>query len=182
MDHTGLTLLHRIQQGDERAFAELYDQYGGALYGVILKVVDDERVAEDVLQEGFSKIWRNAARYDESKGAPYTWMLNICRNVAIDKVRSAGFRNQQQNRSLDAKVYDNKAFSEEFNPNVIGLRQLVRRLPEKYRQMIDLAYFQGYTHKEIETELNLPLGTIKSRIRIALRELRKLTDDQNLKT
>ena len=180
MDHTGLPLLRRIQEGDERAFSELYDQYGGALYGVVLKVVNDERTAEDVLQEAFGKIWRNAARYDAGKGSPYTWMLNICRNTAIDKVRSANYRNHQQNRSLDAEVFDSKAFSEQFNPNVIGLRRLVNRLPEKYRKMIDLAYFQGYTHKEIEAELNLPLGTIKSRIRIALRELRKLTNDQNL--
>ena len=180
MDHNGLHLLQRIQRGDERALAELYDQYSGALYGVVLKVVGGEETAQDVLQEAFGKIWKNAARYDAGKGSPYTWMLNICRNTAIDKVRSQGFRQSQQNRSLDSDVFDSKAFSEEFNPNVIGLRALVKRLPAKYRQMIELAYFQGYTHKEIEAELKMPLGTIKSRLRIAIRELRKLTDDQNL--
>ena len=181
MDQTGLHLLQRIQQGDERAFAELYDQYGGALYGVVIQVVGDEATAQDVLQEGFSKIWRNAGRYEAKKGSPYTWMLNVCRNAAIDKVRSVGFRQQQQNRSLDSDVFDSRAFSEEFNPNVIGLRELVKRLPAKYRKMIEFAYFRGYTHKEIEAELNLPLGTIKSRLRIAIRELRKLTDDHNLR-
>ena len=181
MDQTGLQLIRRIQQGDERAFAELYDQYGGALYGVILKVVGEETIAQDVLQISFGKIWKNASRYEATKGSPYTWMLNICRNSAIDKVRSQAFRQQQQNRSLDSDVFDSKAFSEEFNPNVIGLRDFVKRLPTKYRRMIELAYFQGYTHKEIEAELNLPLGTIKSRLRIAIRELRKLTNDHNLR-
>ena len=177
MDNTGIQLIRRIQQGDEAAFAELYDQYSGALYGVIYRVVGSDSLAQDVMQETFSKIWRFAKSYEASKGKPYTWMLNIARNTAIDKLRSQGYRQGRQNQPMDSSVSDSKTHSQEFNPNVIGLREVVSKLEPKYRKMIELAYFKGYTHKEIEEELNLPLGTIKSRLRIALRELRKLTND-----
>lgn len=154
---------------------ELYDRYGAALYGIALKIVRDEGTAEDVVQDSFTKIWQNAKRYDATKGRLFTWMLNITRNTAIDKTRSA--QSRQKIQELDSAVYNNARMRTEMSTDSIGLRKIVKRLDPKYRQMIDLAYFGGYTHKEIEEALNLPLGTIKSRLRIAMRELRKMTAD-----
>lgn len=154
---------------------ELYDRYSEALYGIALRIVRDEGTAEDVLQDAFTKIWQNGQRYDAKKGRLFTWMLNITRNTAIDRIRSAQAR--QKIQALDDAVYNNPRMRTEQSTDSIGLRKIVQRLDPKYRAMIDLAYFGGYTHKEIEEKLNLPLGTIKSRLRIALRELRRMTQD-----
>ena len=101
-------------------------------------------------------------------------MLNIARNTAIDKTRSANFRNKGKIQTLDSSVYNIKA--DTFNPDYIGLKKMLDKLDPKYREILDLVYFQGFTQKEIEEHLNIPLGTIKSRVRIGLRELRKFFD------
>ncbi|MEM9921100.1 MAG: RNA polymerase sigma factor [Bacteroidota bacterium] len=148
----------------------LYDDYAPALYGVIFRIVKSEELAEDVLQDTFVKIWKNGPDYDASKGSLFTWMLNIARNTAIDLIRSAHHRRRQHMESPDQAAH----IGESFNVNHIGVNAIVDNLDEKYRKVIDLIYFQGYTHKEVVEELDIPLGTVKSRIRIALRELRKL--------
>jgi RNA polymerase sigma-70 factor (ECF subfamily) len=173
-------IIQGLQQQNKESISQLYDQYGPTLYGIILKIVQHEEIAKDVLQEVFVKIWKNGARYDTKKGSIFTWMLNIARNTAIDKTRSASFRQKGKIQDLDQTVYNNTSLTTEQNTDVIGLKSFVNGLDEKYREIIDLVYFRGYTQKEVEKHLNIPLGTVKSRVRIALRELKRIFDEQKI--
>ncbi len=157
---------------DERAIRLIYDQYSPALYGVVLKIVGSEQITDDVMQEAFTKVWRNSTLYDSSKGKLFTWLLNIFRNLAIDKTRSKQYRSQQI--QIEEKIVSTKVGSHSTNINTIGLTEVVQKLPPELKTLIDLAFYKGYTHKEIAAELNLPLGTVKSRIRRALVHLREL--------
>ncbi|MBL7950848.1 MAG: sigma-70 family RNA polymerase sigma factor [Flavobacteriales bacterium] len=170
-------LIAALQQGDQHALAALYDAYGGALYGVIMRVVEREELAQEVLQDTFVKIWRNAAGYDPGKGRPFTWMMNIARNAAIDMVRSAAVRHGESIRSLDKDVY--RTGHDEVREQVgnADVRDVVAKLKPEHRELIDLAYYQGYSQQEIAERTGLPLGTVKSRTRTALLELRMLLKD-----
>lgn len=152
----------------------LYDNYGAALYGVILRIVQSEHHAENVLQDSFVKIWKNIQSYDASKGRFFTWMLNIARNSAIDLIRSKAFRNSGQTDSLSNQLYNPSKLTTETNIQTMDLENIVNKLNPELKQIIDLAYFKGYTQREIAKEFDIPLGTVKSRVRIAIRELRKL--------
>ncbi len=169
-----------LQQQDEQAIGLLYDRYAPALYGIVLRIVHSKEVAEDVMQETFVKAWRNGSAYDTSKGTLFTWLLHIARNTAIDKTRSAAFRRNRRVQTLDKDIYHTPDLRAEPNPECIGLDKLVNGLDEKHRILIDLIYFQGYTHAEVTERLNVPLGTVKTRLRIALRELRKLFEEHNV--
>lgn len=169
-----------MREKDKKAIALLYDLYAPALFGVVLKIVRSEQTAEDVLQDVFVKIWKNSAHYNPGKGRLFTWLLNIARNTAIDKVRSAPFRQSEKNQTLDSSVHNYKSQSLNLNTEQIGLRELVEGLDGKYQEIIDLIYFQGFTQKEVMETLNIPLGTVKSRIRIALRELRKFFETHKI--
>ena len=151
----------------------LYDNYSSALYGVIHRIIQDDEIAEDVLQETFLKIWNNFNQYDPGKGRLFTWMVNIARNMAIDKVRSKEFSQIRKNRPLSDSVsfgdFDNQAT---YNPETIGLKEMVRKLEPEYRQIIDLLFFGGYTQSEAAEKLNIPLGTVKTRSRAAILKLR----------
>ncbi|MEN0005465.1 MAG: sigma-70 family RNA polymerase sigma factor [Bacteroidota bacterium] len=173
-------IIQLLQQNDKKAMGLLYDHYAASLYGIILKVVQSETIAQDVLQDAFIKIWQNGDKYDRSKGKLFTWLLNIARNLAIDKTRSANFRQKRKIQSLDELVITQKGPSVENKPEHIGLGSVIAKLEEKYRIIIDLIYFQGYTQKEVEEHLGIPLGTVKSRVRIALRELRKTFEEHNV--
>ena len=166
---TELVLL--LKQRQESAFSYLYDNYSSALLSVINGVVNDSELANDVLQEVFIKIWRQIESYDNMKGRLFTWMLNVARNASIDTVRSKGFQNSQQNRELTEAVYDSGG-SVQLQVDQIGLRKVVHTLKEDYRVLVDLAYFQGFTQDEISKMLGIPLGTIKTRLRSALTQLR----------
>lgn len=166
-------LIERLQAHDQAAFSYLYDHYSKALFTVIYGVVQQTEVAEDVLQEAFVKIWQNVRSYDSSKGRLYTWMLNIARNTAIDRTRSKDFSKQAKTTELTDNVYDEKGVVHS-SINDIGLKKTLERLPEESRRLLELSYFQGYTQEEISKMLGIPLGTIKTRIRSTLLQLRKL--------
>lgn len=172
--HHDAETISLLKQGNQSALAALYDKYGAALYGTVLRMVQSEEKAEEVIQESFLKIWKNASSFDETKGKFFTWALNIARNTAIDYIRTSDFRNNQKTDPFDFLVYSRNHPSEETATDQIGLREIVSRLDEKYRSVIDLAYFQGYTQSEIEEEMNIPIGTVKTRMRLAIRELRKI--------
>jgi len=121
----------------------------------------------------FVKIWRQIDTYDDSKGRLFTWMLNIARNASIDMVRSKGFQNSRQNLELTENVYDSSGTTQ-TNTDKIGLRKIVQTLKEEYKVLIELSYFQGFTQEEISRMLNIPLGTVKTRLRNALVQLREL--------
>ena len=173
-------IISLLKAQDQQAISFLYDQYASALYGIILKIVHTEEVAQDVLQESFIKAWKNGSRYDSSKGTLFTWLLNIARNTAIDKTRSASFRQNGKIQGLDASVYNNIKLSHQQNPDHIGLKAIVGNLEDKYRVIIDLVYFKGYTQQEVGKYLGIPLGTVKSRVRIALRELRHVFEQNQV--
>ncbi|MCC6727433.1 MAG: sigma-70 family RNA polymerase sigma factor [Saprospiraceae bacterium] len=162
-----------LKSGDKNALGTVYDQYGAALYGVVLRIVQSPEVAEEVVQDVFLKIFRNIASFDETKGKFYTWAVNIARNTAIDATRTSEFRKSQKTDQFDFVVYRESHTATPFVEG-IGLKELVGKLEEKHRKVIDLAYFQGYTQTEIEQALNIPIGTVKTRMRLAIKELRKV--------
>lgn len=165
-------LVHLLKSRSRDGFDYLYAQYSGALFSVVLTFISDREHAEDVLQEVFIKIWKQIDSYDAQKGRLYTWMLQVTRNSCIDVVRSTKFKMQQQNRELPNSVYERGV--EDFNPNTIGLRQQVGKLKPEHRELVELSYFQGFTQEEMAETLNIPLGTVKTRVRAALIQLRKL--------
>jgi RNA polymerase sigma factor (sigma-70 family) len=168
-------LVARLQRNDRMAYEHLYDNYSAALYGVIHRIVLDEETASDVLQEAFVKIWNGIKSYDPTKGKLFTWMLNICRNMAIDKTRSKDFNNSQKNQSTEIVVNQmGRLKTENIKPDQIGLMELVDKLDPNEKLLIDLMYFKGYTQAEIAEEYNIPLGTVKTRLRSATMNLRKV--------
>ena len=162
----------RLQKQDQAVIGELYDAYGGALYGVVLRIVQSPELARQVLQDTFVKVWRNGTSYDTTKGRLFTWMVNIARNTAIDATRTAHFQQRRKTGSLDPLVHNPGGHA--VNPEHIGVREIVGRLDEKYRLLIELMYFQGYTQEEAAEETGIPIGTIKTRLRYAIGELRRL--------
>jgi RNA polymerase sigma factor (sigma-70 family) len=153
----------------------LYDHYAGALLGVVARILKKEELAEEVLQDVFLKIWDRIESYDASKGRLFTWMLNIARNQAIDKTRSKEFSKAKKTGDIDNYVnrIENEGYVEQ-KVEGIGLQNLLNTLPEDQRFIIDQHYLKGYTQAEIAEEFNLPLGTVKTRMRLALKELRNL--------
>ena len=158
---------------DRSALEYLYDNYSGALYGVILRVIKDEDVAQEVLQDAFLKIWEKIDSYDESKGKLFTWMLNVTRNLAIDRTRSKEMSKTKKTDDLDLVVnrIDNQQQTE-IHVDSIGLQEVLIKLPEEQRFVIEHLYLKGYTQSELAEEFNIPLGTVKTRTRLALSELR----------
>jgi RNA polymerase sigma factor (sigma-70 family) len=177
---TESVLVEKLLQRDDEAFRWLYDHYSAALYGVLLKVVREEEQAQDLLQEVFVKIWNNLSQYDTKKGRLFTWMLNIARNTAIDAIRAGKSMSRPSSaQTLATDEAGTFAVDREYaispeNPDHIGLHEVVEQLRPERKQLIDLVYFSGYTHEEAADELGLPLGTVKTRIRSALQELKKL--------
>ena len=170
-NETELVLL--LRQRSQSAYGYLYENYSGALRSIIFNIVNDDELANDVLQEVFIKIWRQIDSYDSTKGRLFTWMLNISRNASIDTVRSKSFQNSRQNRELTEDVYRSGGTSE-TNTDLMGLRKMVHTLKDEYKVLVELAYFQGYTQDEISKSLGIPLGTVKTRLRNALIQLRDI--------
>ena len=167
-------LVALLKEQNNDAFNYLYDHYSGALFTIINQIVPDKDTASDVLQEVFVNVWRKMSTYDETKGRLFTWMLNIARNAAIDKVRSKGYRDNQRTQPIAEG--ENAGMSISSNPvvNDVGLKKVLTTLNEEYRKLIDLSYFQGFTHEEIAKMLGIPLGTVKTRIRTAISQLRTM--------
>ncbi len=164
----------RLQNGDQRAFTQLYYNYSNTFLGIISRIVkDDQELAKDILQEAMVKIWNNIATYDSSRGTIFTWMLNICRNMAIDKTRSKLYRNQQLNQSFDVNPVLENRLQDLPKPETIGVKKMLELLDPSLREVVDAVYLMGYTHAEASEKLNIPLGTVKTRLRNAIIELRK---------
>jgi RNA polymerase sigma factor (sigma-70 family) len=160
---------------DDQTFGYLYDNYSGALFGVIKAIIPDEETVRDILQEVFVNIWKKIDLYDSTKGRLFTWMINVARNAAIDKLRSRSYQDSLKNRAIPENVDINiPAATTVQQTNDIGLRKILTKLKEEHRTLIDLSYFQGYTHEEISKVLDIPLGTVKTRIRSALSHLRTM--------
>lgn len=170
-------LIALLKQRDQQAFSYLYDNYSGALNGIISRMVDETQLSEDLLQEAFIKIWNNFVHYDSSKGRLFTWMINITRNLTIDTLRSKGYKKAKKisrDENSVSNYQDKNSASDKFD--TIGLRKQVGNLKPEQKSIIDLAYFNGYTQEEISKAMGIPLGTVKTRMRSAIMELRKLLD------
>lgn len=162
---------------EERGFNYLYENYSAALYGTIVKVVLFPAEANEVLQDVFVKIWNSIHSFDVEKGTLYTWMLNIARNSAIDKIRSKAYKNNLKNQAIPDFVNDTKQLTTEQIHNFGEVKSVVNQLREDYSEVINQAYFGGYTQEEISENLGIPLGTVKTRTRAAFQELRALLSE-----
>jgi RNA polymerase sigma factor (sigma-70 family) len=167
-------LTDALKMHDAQAFQYLYDNYKGALFTVIKSIITVNEIAEDVLQDAFTMAWKNIEKYDPAKGRLFTWLLNVTRNCAINTTRSKNYKSQQKNDSLEEYVtYADEKDTAGIKTDHIGLRNQMNTLRADYRNVLELCYFKGYTHEEISQILNIPSGTVKTRLRNALIELRK---------
>lgn len=166
-------LVGALKAKDRGALEYLYDNYSGALYGVVFRILNKQEIAEEVLQDAFLKIWDKIDSYDSSKGRLFTWMLNVARNLAIDKTRSREISKENKTGTIENLVntIDNKQFGE-TRIDAIGLKEVLNRLTEDQQFVIEYLYFKGYSQSELAEEFNIPLGTVKTRLRLAMIELR----------
>lgn len=169
------SLIIEMQAGNQTAFSRLYTLYSEAIYGIIYSIVLEEAVAEEVLQDVFVKIWDNSKSYSVDKGRFFTWILNIARNSAIDETRSKSYKNSKKNLSTSNFV-DILSSTDSLNKktNAIGLKKFVDALKPICIQIIDLLYFKGYTQVEASKTLDMPLGTLKTRNRNCIKDLRTI--------
>jgi RNA polymerase sigma-70 factor, ECF subfamily len=176
-DELEAALIAQIANGKESAFSALYARFSGPLFGLAQRMLHDAREAEDVLQEGFTYIWRKASSYDSSRSTPFAWAVMITRNKAIDRLRARQRQERLQDRVTDEEEYFRQedlrsALEPEVRDRAQRIRQALGSLPEEQRRSLELAFFGGLTHEEIASKLNAPLGTIKARIRRGLLKLR----------
>lgn len=171
-------LVKLVQSKSEKGFHTLYNKYCGALYSVIIKLVKRTDVADDLLQDTFVKIWKNIDGFHSSKGALYTWMLNIARNQALDYLRSANYRKQQLQVEIDLFSHCTDSIGNTISNSCpvefSDFKNKALQLESKYTEVIDLIYFYGWTQEQTYEILKLPLGTIKTRARKGLSMLKIL--------
>ena len=167
-------IVQLLEKGDTTAINLLYENYSDSLYGVILKVTNNEELAQDALQETFVKVWKNAKKYDSKKAKLFTWLYRIAKNTAIDKLRSYNNKFEKEVQIDKSNVYILP--SSNLNQDVLDLREHVAKLDDKYQIVLKALFFEGMTQQEASEELDIPLGTIKSRLKIGLRELKKVYD------
>jgi len=170
-------LMPRIGEKDPNAFEVFYDRHGGVAYSLAYRIVGERGAAEDVVQEAFISIWRSGARYDRARGSVRSWMLGIVRNRAIDFLRSKAGRAPKLDFDDDA-VLEHRPSAELTDAEALRrettheLRGALGELPGEQSKVIELAYFGGFSHSEIATMLEVPLGTVKGRMRLGLEKIR----------
>lgn len=173
MQQDGLIL--ELQNGNQRAFERIYELYSESIYGIIFSIVHDEEIAEEILQDVFLKIWNNSSSYNSDKGRFFTWILNIARNASIDQIRSKRHKDSKKNLSSDNFVdilESNSNFS--AKADAIGISKYINILKPVCKKLIDLLFFKGFTQKETAEELDIPLGTVKTRNRACINKLREM--------
>ena len=168
------TVLRLLQNRDEEGMRLLFTHYGGALMALIQPVVGRGDIAEEVLQDVLMRIWTNIGSYDGKKSRLFTWMARIARNAAIDKTRSRDFKTSHKTDSLSPSVGNSSALSHTPSTDGIGVSKLLSALDQNHRHLIELLYLRDYTQSEAAKELDIPLGTVKTRARRAIQQLRSL--------
>ncbi len=162
-----------IKNRNEKGLSILYDIYAPVLNGIIISIVKSEVIAEEILQETFLKIWNNIGSYDEKKSSLFTWISRIARNTAIDHYRLSSFDIQRKLQPIDDNdVYKRSILLE--NTDKIDVTLILNHLELKYKVVLYTVYIEGYTQKEAAIKLKLPLGTVKTRIRIAIKKIREM--------
>jgi RNA polymerase sigma-70 factor, ECF subfamily len=167
------TIIELLRSRNADGVSLLYDKYSGALFGTIVRVVHTKELAEEVLQDTFTKAWRNIDSYDTSKGRLYTWLINIARNTAIDATRAKNYSHKNQPLDNVVNIIDTQQ-STSLNPDTLDIQRLTEKLAPEYKSLIDLIYFQGFTQAEAAEHLAMPLGTVKTRLRAAMNILKQL--------
>lgn len=168
-------LILQFQKKDVKAYEKLYNMYCDSISGIVYSIVKDNDVAQEVTQDVFIKAWNNSDSYSSKKGRFFTWILNIARNAAIDYTRSKKFKQSKQNLNSDFFVDILETHqSLDATTNTIGLKEFVTKLGDKCKSVIELLYFKGFTQKEASEELEMPIGTIKTRNRSCIGELRTM--------
>jgi RNA polymerase sigma-70 factor (ECF subfamily) len=170
-------LMTLVERRESSAFAVLYDRHGGAAYSLALRIVGDAAAAEDVTQEAFLSLWRTRARFDATRGSVRSWLLRIVRNRAIDALRrragSAPALDHDDADALDAQPSAELTDVEALRRDTATqLRSVIQSLPAEQSEVIRLAYFEGFSQSEIANLLNMPLGTVKGRMRLGLEKMR----------
>lgn len=173
---TDAAILQRITARDPRGMELLYDRYGGVAFALAQRLLNDRGAAEDVVQEAFLNVWRQGATYDTSRGTVRTWLLTVVHHRAIDRLRT--FRAKARGDvAIDGMLFL-QAKEDTWATVAEGLdreriQQAVSTLPPEQRQVVEMAYFGGFTHAEIARQVGIPLGTVKGRMRLALDKLRE---------
>lgn len=178
-------LLHGIAERDQRAFLALYERYGNLVYSLALRVVRHQVMAEEVTQDVFLKVWQQPTRWNPALGQFSSWLLTITRNAGIDRLRKERRHWTSAHDYLDPLVEAGEKGAVGENPywfDGLLLARLLQQLPVEQRQLIELAFYQGYTHSELAENLQLPLGTVKTRLRTGLQKLRTLWEEANPST
>lgn len=163
-------IIQLLIDNNKEGLSMLYDKYASALFGVIIRITRQEEAAEEVLQDAMLKIWNNASQYDPDKGKLLPWIMNIARNAAIDRIRLKKINRKTQELEPVSHTLEEDA----LNPDVIGLKELTEKLIPDQKAIIDLIYFNGYTQSETAEALNIPVGTVKTRLRAAILKLREM--------
>jgi RNA polymerase sigma-70 factor (ECF subfamily) len=164
-----------MQAGDRNAVAALYDRYGSAAYGLAYRITSDATMAEDAVQDAFVSVWQQAARFDPARGQVRSWLLTIVHHKAIDAVRR---RSGRAERALSegpeqfVASHGDPVVLAEWSMEATAVREAMQRIPADQRRTIEMAYFQGLTHVEIAQAMDVPPGTVKSRLRIGLEKMR----------
>ncbi len=166
-------LIGELQAGNHRSFERIYVLYSESIYGVIYSITRNTYISEEILQDVFMKIWENASSYEPDKGRFFTWIINIARNASIDKIRSKDFRNNKLNlpSANFVDILESKS-NISWKIDAIGLQKYIDLLDPVGRKIIHLLFFQGFTQKETAEEMNIPIGTVKSKNRFYIDKLR----------
>jgi RNA polymerase sigma-70 factor, ECF subfamily len=176
-------LMALVEGGDSGAFAGLYNRHGRAAYSLAYRMAGERQAAEDLVQDAFLDVWRAARSYKAERGSVRTWVLSIVHNRGIDQLRSAASRRRIQDRveATSSLSQSSEAFSEAWrNSQRFQVREALKNLPAEQLQVLELAYFSGYTHTEIADLLGLPLGTVKGRMRLGLKKIRAYFDARGM--
>ncbi len=172
-------LMAQVLRNDPKAFAEIYDRFNRLVYSVILNIVRSPAESEEVLQEVFVTLWSKRKEYDFSKSSPVTWMITLARNRAIDKIRSSEYKGTMKSSSIEDAPTFSSAEMDGENPLENALleekqkmiRQALQTLPQDQQIIIRVAYFEGLSQSEIAGRYSIPLGTVKTRMRLAMKKL-----------
>lgn len=179
-DYTDAQLLHQVAQRNQQALIALYQRYGNLVYSLALRTLRQPVLAEEVTQDVFLKLWQQPARWNPALGHLSSWLLAITRNASIDRLRREA-RHKAVDIAEIAEVNTDSVAAPDLGMWADGqlLRELMRQLPPEQRELIELAFYRGYTHSEMSEGLGVPLGTVKTRLRAGMQKLRVLWEQAN---
>ena len=170
-------IIQLLEQRNQKGLSLLYDRYGPTLFGIIVRITGNKGLAEEILQQTFLSIWNNFGSYNSERGSLYTWMATVARNKALDEVRLKRHKFGQDIEQLNTQHLSNEVTT--MNTDKMDTSILMSILTEKNREVLDMVYLKGYSQADTAKALDIPLGTVKSRIRLAIGSLREFLKEEN---